>query len=140
MNKDRRANQILHWFPEGRKRRGRPRKNYTDTVKNDLRGLEISLERAEELAMDRVERRRCVADLQDGLRSKVRILWPTCVQYNFSSHDMSLHQIHKIMDDCAERKQTRAHTGSEWFTDWFSYMFSNCRPNYPNDLALIAYK
>src|SRR6218665_4009391 len=37
MDKDRRANQILHWFPEGRKRRGRPRKNWTDTVKNDLR-------------------------------------------------------------------------------------------------------
>jgi len=59
--KDRRANQILHWFPEGRKRRGRPRKNWTDTVKNDLRGLEISWERARELAMDRVECRRCVA-------------------------------------------------------------------------------
>src|SRR6218665_886900 len=58
---DRRANQILHWFPEGRKRRERPRKNWADTVKNDLRGLEISWERAEELAMDRVEWRRCVA-------------------------------------------------------------------------------
>jgi len=55
LNKACPTNQILHWFPEGRKRRGEPRKNWTDTVKNDLRGLEISWERAEELAMDRVE-------------------------------------------------------------------------------------
>ena len=54
MDKDRRANHILHWVPEGRKRRERPRKNWTETVKNDLRGLEISWERAEEQAMDRV--------------------------------------------------------------------------------------
>jgi len=46
-----------------------------ETVKNDLRGMEISWERAEELKMDRVERRRCTArcadmhmDAQDGLR------------------------------------------------------------------------
>jgi len=32
MDKDRRDNQILHWVPEGRKRRVRPRKNWTDTV------------------------------------------------------------------------------------------------------------
>src|SRR6218665_2479858 len=31
------------------------RKKWTETVKNDLRGLEISWEKAEELAMDRVE-------------------------------------------------------------------------------------
>ena len=61
MDKYRRPNRILHWLPEGRKRRGRPQKNWTETVKNDFRGLEISLERAEELAMDRVEWRRCVA-------------------------------------------------------------------------------
>ena len=61
MDKDRRTNQILHWFPEGKKRRGRPRNNWTDTVKNDLRGLEKSWEREEELSMDRVKWRRCVA-------------------------------------------------------------------------------
>ena len=61
MDKDRRANQSLHWVPEGRKRKGRPRKDWTETVKSDLRGLEISWESAEELAMDRVEWRRCVA-------------------------------------------------------------------------------
>ena len=61
MDKDRRANQVLNWIPEGRKRKGRPRKNWAETVKSDLRGLEISWERAEERAMDRVEWRRCVA-------------------------------------------------------------------------------
>ena len=61
MDKDRRANQALHWVPEGRKRKGRPRKNWTETVKSDFRGLEISWERAEELAMDRVVWRRCFA-------------------------------------------------------------------------------
>ena len=61
MDKNRRANQILHWVAEGIKRRGRLWKNWTETVKNDLRDLEISWERVEELAMDRVEWRRCVA-------------------------------------------------------------------------------
>ena len=37
MNKDRRANQVLHWVHEGRQRRGRPPKNGAETVKNDER-------------------------------------------------------------------------------------------------------
>jgi len=47
--------QILasHWVAEGRKRRGRTREKWTETAKNDLRGLEISWERVEGLAMDR---------------------------------------------------------------------------------------
>jgi len=53
MDKDRRANQILHWVPEGRKRRGRLQKNWTETVKSNLECLEISWKRADELAMDR---------------------------------------------------------------------------------------
>ena len=61
MDKHRRANQILlHWVPEGRNRRGKPRKNWTETAKNDLRGLDISWERAEEQAMDITEWRRCI--------------------------------------------------------------------------------
>ena len=55
MDKDRRAKHALHWVPEGRKRKGRPRNSWTESVKSDLKGLEISWERAEELAMDRVE-------------------------------------------------------------------------------------
>ena len=61
MDMDIRANQILHWVPEGRNGRGRPQKNSTENIMNDLRGLEISWKRAEELVMDRVEWRRCVA-------------------------------------------------------------------------------
>jgi len=56
----RRANQTLLWVPEGRKRRERPQKNWTEIIKNDFRGLEISWERAEELAINRAEWRRCV--------------------------------------------------------------------------------
>src|SRR6218665_473497 len=65
MDKDRRVNQILHWVPEGRMRRGRPRKNRAEAIKNDLRGLEISSERAEELVIDRVRWRRCIARCAD---------------------------------------------------------------------------
>src|SRR6218665_1559346 len=43
LDKDRRANQALHWVPEGRKRKERVRKNWTETIKNDL---EISWKRA----------------------------------------------------------------------------------------------
>ena len=64
-NNVRRANQILHWVPERRKRTGRQLKNWTETVKNDLRGLEISWERADGLAMDRVKWRRCDARCED---------------------------------------------------------------------------
>jgi len=53
----------LHWVPKRRRRR--PQKNWTETVKNDFRGLEISWERAEELVMDRVEWRRCVVRSAD---------------------------------------------------------------------------
>jgi len=51
MEKDRRANRVLHWVSEGRKKRGKSRKNWTETVNNDFRGLEISWEKAEELGL-----------------------------------------------------------------------------------------
>src|SRR6218665_1012116 len=75
MDKDRRANQVLHWVSqEGRKRRGRPRKISKETVKNYLRGLNISWERAEELGngQSRVDQMRCpmYRHAQDRLRSK----------------------------------------------------------------------
>src|SRR6218665_315554 len=47
IKKDGRANQVLHCVLEGRKR--------TTAEELNLKGLEISWERAEELAMDRVE-------------------------------------------------------------------------------------
>ena len=77
MDKDRKAEQILHWVPKGRKRRGSRcigflreegedhRRTGQRRLKNDFRGLEISWERAEELVMDRVEWRRCVVRSAD---------------------------------------------------------------------------
>lgn len=47
-------------------------------------------------------------------------------QYRFSSH-VAIHPTDEVMEDSVERKQTRAHTRSEWFTD----------RNYADDLALI---
>src|SRR6218665_2079456 len=90
IDKGRRANQVLHWVPEGRKRRGRLRKNWTETVKNDLRGLEISWERAEALAMDRVEWRRCGArctEMHMMVRSTFLIIFlrSLCLPYGSSS-------------------------------------------------------
>ena len=34
-----------------------------------------------------------------------------------SSHGMFLHPIYEVMENSGERKQSRAHTGLEWFTD-----------------------
>lgn len=45
----------MYLVPEGRKIRGRPQKNWIEIFKNDFRVLDISRERAEELAIDRVE-------------------------------------------------------------------------------------
>jgi len=78
MDNDRRANQVLHWVSEGRKRRGRPRRNWTETVKNDLRGLDINYIMGEGggagNGQSRVEKMRCpmYRNEQDGLRSRVR--------------------------------------------------------------------
>src|SRR6218665_2295605 len=42
MNKNRRAKQVMNWSPGGKKRRGRPRKNWPETIREDLRGLELT--------------------------------------------------------------------------------------------------
>src|SRR5688572_26437460 len=46
MNSDRRANQVINWAPEGKRGRGRPRKNWMGTVREDLRCLEKTVEDA----------------------------------------------------------------------------------------------
>ena len=77
MDKDRRANQALHWVPEGRKRKGRPRKNWTETGKSDLRverpGNFMGEGGGAGKEQSRVEKMRCpmYRNVQDGLRSKV---------------------------------------------------------------------
>ena len=64
IDKSRRAKQILLGIHEERQKGGRPRKNWTETFKNDLRGLEISWKRAEKLEMDKAEWRGRVAAVQ----------------------------------------------------------------------------
>jgi hypothetical protein len=61
MEQERRAKQATIWTPEGRRGRGRPRKNWMETVREDLQGLEMTWSNAVEMAMDRAEWRSCVA-------------------------------------------------------------------------------
>jgi len=61
MNSDRRANQVMNWTPEGKRGRGRPRKNWMGTVREDLKCLEMTVEDAVRMSMDRGEWRGCVA-------------------------------------------------------------------------------
>src|SRR5678815_1059782 len=61
MDNDRRASQVIRWTPEGKRGRGRPRKNWMGTVQEDLRCLEMTVEDAVEVAKDREEWRSCVA-------------------------------------------------------------------------------
>jgi len=67
-----------HWELRGYKRKaGRPRKNWVDVIKWDLRQMDLTWEEAEELANDKAEWHRRVAQCShlhvDELRSKVRI-------------------------------------------------------------------
>ena len=55
MDEDRRAKQVMSWNSGGRRKRGRPRKNWPGTISDDLRYLEMSWEEAEQLAMNRDE-------------------------------------------------------------------------------------
>jgi len=60
MNKNRRAKQEMNWTPGGKGGRGRPMKNWPETVHEDLRGLELKWEDALDAAEDR-----------DGLRKRI---------------------------------------------------------------------
>jgi len=54
--------QTTHWELRGYKRKpGRPRKNWVDVIKRDLRQMDLTWEEAEELANDKAEWRRRVA-------------------------------------------------------------------------------
>jgi len=56
------ARQATHWEMRGYKRKpGRPRKNRVDVIKRDLRQMDLTWEEAEELANDKAEWRRRVA-------------------------------------------------------------------------------
>ncbi|KAI8499222.1 hypothetical protein Bbelb_229860 [Branchiostoma belcheri] len=47
------ANQVLQWFPEGWRRRGRPKMNWRQTVERDLQAVNMSWKEALRLAADR---------------------------------------------------------------------------------------
>jgi len=62
MDNSRTACQATHWKLRGYKRKsGRLRKNWVDVIKRDLRQMELIWEEAEELANDKAEWRRRVA-------------------------------------------------------------------------------
>ena len=62
MDNSRTARQATHWELRGYKRKpGRPRKNWVDVIKRDLRQMDLTWEEAEELANGKAEWRRRVA-------------------------------------------------------------------------------
>src|ERR1700733_6860148 len=65
MDGERRAIQAMKWTPEGKRGRGRPRKNWAETIREDLRPMELSWNEAIGLAEDREEWRKCVARFAD---------------------------------------------------------------------------
>jgi len=62
MDNSRPARQATHWELRGYKRKpGRPRKNWVDVIKRDLRQMDLTWEEVEELANDNAVWRRRVA-------------------------------------------------------------------------------
>jgi len=51
--RNRRAKQVMNWTLGGKRGRGRPRKNWPETIYEDLRGLELTWEDALDAAEDR---------------------------------------------------------------------------------------
>jgi len=65
MDNSRTVRQATHWELRGYKRKpGRPRKNWVDVIKRDLRQMDLTWEEAEELANDKAEWCQCVAVLR----------------------------------------------------------------------------
>ena len=51
----------MNWAPEGKRGRGRQRKNWPETIREDLRGLELTWEDALDEVEDRDGWRICIA-------------------------------------------------------------------------------
>ena len=59
----------VQWTPEGGKRkRGRPRKTWQDTLRDDLQAMDVDWEEAKSVAGDRREWRSLVAQCSSGNR------------------------------------------------------------------------
>jgi len=61
MNKNRRVKQVMNWALGGKKGRGRPRKNWVEALREDLRGLELRWENILDAAEDRDGWSKCIA-------------------------------------------------------------------------------
>jgi len=61
MKRKRKAVHAIDWSPEGKRKRGRPRKNWQETIRVDIRWLNMTWSEAINLAEDREGWRDCVA-------------------------------------------------------------------------------
>ena len=69
MSTNRISKQALHWAPaDGRRKRGRPKKNWKSTITDDLKDLGMVWEEAEQTAEDRAVWHSCVARCAAGTR------------------------------------------------------------------------
>ena len=66
MEQGRIPKQTLNWSPPGKRKRGRPRMNWSTTVNKDLECIGMTWEEAEATAVDRVVWRSCVARCAEG--------------------------------------------------------------------------
>ena len=70
MDDKRITKQALKWTPaDGKKKRGRPRKNWKTTVMEDLQKIEMDWEEAENMSGDRMMWQSCVAQCAAGTRT-----------------------------------------------------------------------
>src|SRR6218665_3011228 len=61
MDGQRRAVQAMDWSPEGKRTRSRPRKNWQETIREDIRCMDMAWSEAIDLAGDREGWKDCVA-------------------------------------------------------------------------------
>jgi hypothetical protein len=66
MEQERIPKQALNWIPAGKRKRGRPRMNWTTTIKKDMECIGMTWEEAETAAGDRAVWRSCVARCAAG--------------------------------------------------------------------------
>jgi len=67
MNDNRILKQALKWLPaDGKRKKGRPRKNWKMTVTEDLKTMEMDWNEAEQAAENRLMWRCCVAQCIGG--------------------------------------------------------------------------
>ena len=63
MGEERLPKQVLSWTPEGSRRRGRPKETWRRTIQSDIRTKELNAEEVENVAANREDWRRYIADL-----------------------------------------------------------------------------